>query len=236
MSKKPFEMIEYGAVAETTIDLNEVGQVNKFGNLSRGNGEFDLKGSTIKIGVFTDATRPAAGTAGRIIYNSNTLQIEVDDGTAWMPFTSGWTIVKSADESIGTGSAGSGTPTDGDIYQNDDEILFPVYANEEWFFMWMPIQIAETGPSGTIQWKFTVPTGTAMVAFEPDGALEGLVDMTAMVADGTGTVIGAAFYVGKIDVGGTSGTIQLQWLKRGNYATRPVTMKKGTTFMAFRTN
>ena len=232
MSKKPFEITEVNA--ERITDLNETGQVNKKGAWNFG--EFDLKGSTIKIGVFTDATRPTAGTAGRIIYNSNTLQIEVDDGTAWIPFTSGWTIVKSADESIGTGESGSGTPTDGGIFQDDDEILFPVYANEEWFFMWMPIQLKDWIGSGGLRWKFTVPSGTAMTAMEPDATMNQFVDITATVDDGASNVVLTTFYIGKIEVGGTSGTIQLQWEKNGNYAVGPATMKKGTTFLAFRTN
>lgn len=201
-------------------------------------GLVDMKGSAVKIGVFTDANRPAAGTAGIIIYNSNTLQLEVDDGTAWIPFTSSWTLVKSADESIGTGSAGSGTPTDGSIFQDDDEILFPVYANEEWFFMWMPIQRASTAGSGSISlsWKFTVPSGTTMTAMEPNATINALVDVTATINDSPVDAVKATFYVGKIEVGGTSGTVQLQWAKIGSYAAGPAIMKKGTTLVAIRTN
>lgn len=37
----------------------------------------------VKVGVFTDAGRPAAGTAGRIIFNSDDGQLNIDDGTNW---------------------------------------------------------------------------------------------------------------------------------------------------------
>lgn len=37
----------------------------------------------VKLGVFTDATRPAAGVAGRVIFNSDDGQLNVDDGTNW---------------------------------------------------------------------------------------------------------------------------------------------------------
>jgi len=40
---------------------------------------FDL----FKAPVYTDATRPSAGTAGRIIFNSDDGQLNIDNGTNW---------------------------------------------------------------------------------------------------------------------------------------------------------
>lgn len=37
----------------------------------------------LTIGVYTDAQRPAAGTAGRVIFNSDDGQLNIDDGTNW---------------------------------------------------------------------------------------------------------------------------------------------------------
>ena len=39
--------------------------------------------TTITIGVYTNAQRPAAGTAGRVIFNSDDGQLNIDDGTNW---------------------------------------------------------------------------------------------------------------------------------------------------------
>lgn len=36
------------------------------------------------IGVYTDATRPAAGTAGRMIFNSTDGNLNIDTGTGWI--------------------------------------------------------------------------------------------------------------------------------------------------------
>ena len=35
------------------------------------------------VGVYTDGTRPAAATAGRIIFNSDDGQLNIDTGAAW---------------------------------------------------------------------------------------------------------------------------------------------------------
>ena len=40
--------------------------------------------TTLKLGVYTDAQRPAAGTAGRIIFNSDDGNLNIDDGTNWI--------------------------------------------------------------------------------------------------------------------------------------------------------
>lgn len=36
-----------------------------------------------QLPTFTDATRPAAGTAGRVIFNTDDGQLNIDDGTNW---------------------------------------------------------------------------------------------------------------------------------------------------------
>jgi hypothetical protein len=40
--------------------------------------------SELKLKVYTDATRPAAGTAGRMIYNSTDGNLNIDNGTNWI--------------------------------------------------------------------------------------------------------------------------------------------------------
>lgn len=39
---------------------------------------------SVNIGVFTDATRPAAGIAGRVIYNSTDTNLNIDTGSGWI--------------------------------------------------------------------------------------------------------------------------------------------------------
>jgi hypothetical protein len=43
---------------------------------------WDANGDLL-LNVYTDATRPAAGTAGRVIFNSDDGQLNIDDGTNW---------------------------------------------------------------------------------------------------------------------------------------------------------
>lgn len=43
-----------------------------------------LTGKYITIGIFTDATRGAAGAAGRVIFNTDDANLNIDDGTNWI--------------------------------------------------------------------------------------------------------------------------------------------------------
>ena len=42
-----------------------------------------VNGDYLQVPVKTDATRVAAGTAGRIIFNTDDGQLNIDDGTNW---------------------------------------------------------------------------------------------------------------------------------------------------------
>ncbi|GJM23931.1 MAG: hypothetical protein DHS20C16_03460 [Phycisphaerae bacterium] len=55
--------------ADTSIDMND-------------GASFDANGDLV-VQNYTDGTRPAAGTAGRIIFNTDDGQLNVDDGTNW---------------------------------------------------------------------------------------------------------------------------------------------------------
>lgn len=48
---------------------------------STGNGH--LKAASFYLVPYTDSTRPAAGTAGRVIYNSDDGKLNIDNGTNW---------------------------------------------------------------------------------------------------------------------------------------------------------
>ena len=42
-----------------------------------------LRESDLNAKVYTDANRPAAGATGKIIFNSDDGQLNIDDGTNW---------------------------------------------------------------------------------------------------------------------------------------------------------
>ncbi|MBI4299033.1 MAG: hypothetical protein HY666_04650 [Chloroflexi bacterium] len=48
-------------------------------------GGIDLASQTfLLVGVYSDATRPAPGTAGRVIYNTTDANLNIDNGTNWI--------------------------------------------------------------------------------------------------------------------------------------------------------
>jgi hypothetical protein len=51
--------------------------------LQRTSADLFLNGAPLRFTSYTDATRPAAGTAGRVIYNTDDAALNFDDGTAW---------------------------------------------------------------------------------------------------------------------------------------------------------
>jgi len=44
---------------------------------------FNFYTRQVSLNIFTDATRPAAASAGRVIYNSDDVGLNIDDGTNW---------------------------------------------------------------------------------------------------------------------------------------------------------
>lgn len=71
------------------IQYSHQGEVFHF-NPDGGPPELSIYGDRIQLGtylvidVFTDATRGSAGTAGRVIFNSDDSQLNIDDGTNWI--------------------------------------------------------------------------------------------------------------------------------------------------------
>lgn len=43
-----------------------------------------IQSGEITLAVYTNSTRPAAGTEGRIIFNSDDGNLNIDDGTDWI--------------------------------------------------------------------------------------------------------------------------------------------------------
>jgi len=52
-------------------------------SIARGGNITMLDQKMMQFGTYTDAQRPAAGTAGRIIFNTDDGQLNIDDGTNW---------------------------------------------------------------------------------------------------------------------------------------------------------
>jgi hypothetical protein len=51
--------------------------------LQRTSADLFLNGAPLRFTSFTDVTRPAAGTAGRVLYNTDDAALNFDDGTSW---------------------------------------------------------------------------------------------------------------------------------------------------------
>jgi len=47
-------------------------------------GDRDYIGNAVRFNAYTDATRGSAGTAGRVIFNSDDGNLNIDDGTNWI--------------------------------------------------------------------------------------------------------------------------------------------------------
>lgn len=163
----------------------------------------------------THASRPAAGTAGRQYFETDTGVLYLDTGSAWQAITPGF-IYKSADETINNQST----------LQNDDALFWPVEANERWAF---DMLLRLTGNSVNADWKFkfdTLPSGSmtwgvqaAQADFSPGSLAAVPVASTPSTALGAGDTItvggksGAHLVriVGTVGLGATGGTIQFQW-------------------------
>lgn len=56
--------------------------IRRLNDLEKKRGVVDGDGNLV-VRTYTDATRPSAGTAGRVIFNSDDGKLNIDDGTNW---------------------------------------------------------------------------------------------------------------------------------------------------------
>lgn len=115
--------------------------------------------------------------------------------------------------------------------QNDDELLFPIGANEVWgFYLFI------TGTfSSSFDWKcgWTVPSGTTMQWSAIDGGDVATITESGTDVEVTSTRDSTLFYSGVVDSAGTSGNVQLQWAQNVMFA-GDLIVKAGSYLIATR--
>ena len=125
--------------------------------------------------------------------------------------------------------------------QNDDDLLFPIAANEVWHFKFVLNHLSGTTPD--IKYAITIPSGTiryayfcyVSIGFGPYGKV--LASATAFVVDGLGVTDGTHNLItvieGIVINGATPGNVQLQWAQNTAEAT-DTTVKAGSCLIAHR--
>lgn len=106
--------------------------------------------------------------------------------------------------------------TNSDVLQDDDDLHFDVEANVTYFFTMTLIALQETGASNDFLLGWTVPAGTTMLwkSF-PRGEAEPAHTESDTDMNLYGDPATIEQYRGYVFVGGTPGTVQLQWAQNG---------------------
>ncbi|MCR4325597.1 MAG: hypothetical protein NUV59_02210 [Patescibacteria group bacterium] len=137
-------------------------------------------------------------------------------------------VRKSADESL----------TDNAVLQDDDELFFPIGANETWVFQFNllyttlatpDIQLAVTAPSGA---TCDYAGGSVEIA---DGAGSAICGGAVAIVGGSATDNDPLYVYGAIENGSTAGTVQLQWAQNTSNS-NATSIHRGSSLSAFRIN
>lgn len=164
-------------------------------------------------GSGTHAARPAAGTAGRTYFETDTGVLYRDSGSAWVAASTG-RVAKTAAQTLTQSNT---------TLQNLTSLVFPVEASEVWFVeAWLLLTDANT----TADWKFgwTAPAGATaawgmLSSVNVAGSLltAGLAQtplVTLSLADvaqeGGGGVTHPTMLAGWFTMGANAGNVQLQ--------------------------
>lgn len=157
-------------------------------------------------------------TAGTLRWSG--VDFEGYDGSQWVSLTSGSGVGGSANQ-LTVIKAAPETVTNSAALQNDNELLFPIGANESWAFRFVVQANAGTQPD--IQFAVTAPTGATCTVGVLDA--EGAVavgnlgcGVTSGLVTGNGT---ADVYeiTGSVTNGTTPGNVTLQWAQNAANAT-----------------
>jgi hypothetical protein len=68
---------------KVVLSISQAGGANSRDIQGSGGSWYIQPNGLFKVGVFNNAIRPTAGVAGRIIFNTTTHKLQVDDGSAW---------------------------------------------------------------------------------------------------------------------------------------------------------
>lgn len=108
-------------------------------------------------------------------------------------------VRKAADETV----------NNSDTLQNDDELLFPVGANQVWafelFIKW------QSGATPDIKFKWSVPSGTTMNWHTDEGNYDESTESTTRTTMPGRIVAAMNTITGIVVVGSTPGNVVLQW-------------------------
>lgn len=174
-------------------------------------GNFDVTGITGRVKVQTGAGAPSHSAAEGTLYwdtTNDALYANNDGATAWTEVgaAAGPTIVhKTADETVNNSTT----------FQDDDELILPVLANEVWEFTLHLLYDSSAVADIKVGW--TVPTGTTMYysAIYLDTALAEAT--SAHLREGNALTIGGAgafrhaVLSGIILTAATAGDVKLRW-------------------------
>jgi hypothetical protein len=204
--------------ANTALRINQTGAGDLLQLQSSGTDVLTVSNAgELQIAQGLTVGNSSSTTAGTIRWTGT--DFEGYDGSGWISLSSGGggsnanqtTIVKTANETVASSTA----------FQNDDELFFPIGANENWSFRF----VLQANAPATPDIKFTITApGGAICSFGVQDA-EGAVTVgnlgcgvTSGVITGNG-VADVYEVLGSIRNGGTAGNVTLQWAQNTSNAT-----------------
>ena len=145
-----------------------------------------------------------------------------------------WFAPNSNPRIIAKGKAADETINDSAVLQDDDDLFFPIGANEIWAFTLILVYV--TSAAADLKYGFTAPTG-ATGAWEatqtnPLAHTDFSTPDTEFVL-GTDATVRMAMASGAVVNGSTAGTFQLQWTQNAQTAS-DTTVKAGSHLIATR--
>lgn len=204
-----------GGLLQLQGDGSDVFTIDKSGNIVASGG--------VTLGNSTN------NVAGTIRWNGTSF--EGYNGTSWAPLGSGGLgnfgvhIVKTANETINNTN----------VFQNDDQLAFPLGANENWTFRFV-VQ-ANSGATPDLKFAVTAPVG-ATCAYgheDPENAVA-TANLACGASTGLVTALGVAdLYevVGTVRNGANAGNVTLQWAQNTANASNTI-VYAGSFVDAFR--
>ena len=174
----------------------------------------------------TEANKPAGGDVGRQFLASDTLVLFRDNGTDFVEVAAFPKVAKKTADEVVNNSI---------TFQNDDHLLFAVGANETWAFYL--IIIADANVSSDIKFIVAGPSGSTreFTTIDIDAGTGSLAKMnTTLTISTDGVVVRRVhFLLGRIDVAGTAGNLQLQWAQNAVHVS-DCTVRKGSILVGYK--
>lgn len=159
-------------------------------------------------GAIGDIPAIATMPEGSVYYATDTQVAYMASSGAWVQISSGSQVIvrKTADELV----------TNSTVLQNDDELLFPIAANEVWEFALLPISISATNTPDA-KGAFTVPAGATIVGAYHGTNADGAVGVSTFVAAQSISFMVETsarvqkVFAGIVISGANAGNVQFQW-------------------------